>query len=73
MTTGAWREAEKHWSDTSTSHCEVCGRLIPRRSWVFKDADAEIIACSPECEELYYDYLKPTYGQAAAGRGSAAP
>jgi hypothetical protein len=61
MTNGAWRDEPRHWSDTSTRHCSVCGRLIPRRSWVFDDDGAAIEACGPECEDLYFDYVKPTY------------
>jgi len=43
-------------------HCQVCGKLIPRRAWLFDGGAGEITACSPDCEELYVSYWKPTYG-----------
>lgn len=62
MSRGHWVDPARSWNDTSVSYCQVCGRLIPRRSWVFADEGREIAACSPDCEALYADYLKPTYG-----------
>jgi hypothetical protein len=62
MRTGHWVEPTRHWSDTSVTHCAVCGRLIPRRSWIFTDESNAFAACSPECEDLYHQYVKPTYG-----------
>ena len=44
------------------SHCGVCGTLIPRRAWVFDGGEGEIEVCSPQCEELYESYWRPTYG-----------
>ena len=61
---GHWVDPQRSWNDTTVSYCQVCGRLIPRRSWVFADGPREIAACSPDCEDLYQDYLKPTYGDA---------
>ena len=36
MRRGGWIEPNKSWNDTSVIYCQVCGRLIPRRSWVFE-------------------------------------
>jgi hypothetical protein len=60
---GHWVDPARSWNDTTVSYCQVCGRLIPRRSWVFADGPREIVACSPDCEDLYQDYVKPTYGE----------
>lgn len=59
---GQWVEPKRNWNDTEVGYCAVCGRLIPRRSWVFEGGAGKLHACSPECEDLYESYLKPTYG-----------
>jgi hypothetical protein len=60
--TGRWIELGLDWSDTSVVHCQVCGRLIPRRGWFFEGGAGELRACDPSCEELYGRYIVPTYG-----------
>ena len=60
MRRGKWVETGARWNDTNVSYCHVCGRLIPRRSWVFDDGGKELNACSPDCEDLYESYLKPS-------------
>jgi hypothetical protein len=60
MRRGRWRDFARSWHDTNVVYCEVCGRLIPRRAWVFDGAAGEIAACSPDCEDLYEDYVKPS-------------
>jgi hypothetical protein len=62
MSPGRWIELETSWHDTGVTHCPVCGRLIPRRAWVFEGGAGEIRACTQECEELYESYWKLTYG-----------
>ena len=52
------RSSRKPWHDTSVTYCQVCGRLIPRRAWVFDGGDGELRACDPECEDLYEDLSK---------------
>ena len=42
----------------TSSIAQVCGRLIPRRSWVFDGGAGELSACSPDCEDLYESYLE---------------
>ena len=59
---GRWVEFERSWHDTTLVNCAVCGRLIPRRAWVFDGGKGEIEACSEPCEELYFSYLEPAYG-----------
>jgi hypothetical protein len=63
---GRWVDPAKPWHDTNVAYCGVCGRLIPRRSWVFEGGNGEIAACSPDCEDLFMDYVKPTYGAKGA-------
>jgi hypothetical protein len=60
--TGHWEARTLAWHDTDVLNCRVCGRLITRRIWVFEDEDGELRVCTPECEELYESYLKPTHG-----------
>jgi hypothetical protein len=43
-------------------NCRVCGRLVPRRAWVFDGGAGDLRACSPACEALYVSYWKPKYG-----------
>lgn len=58
MRRGKWVDTAHAWNDTNVTYCDVCGRLIPRRSWVFQDEGKTVAACSPEDEDLYYSYLK---------------
>jgi D-serine deaminase-like pyridoxal phosphate-dependent protein len=66
-----WRDIQVAWNDTSVRHCEVCGRLLLRREWVFEDGNREWVACSPECQELYATYLRSKLA-AASERTSVA-
>ncbi len=62
MSTGSFVELERPWHDTHVIYCQVCGRLIPRRAWVFDGGAGPLQACSPGCEDLYERYWKPTHG-----------
>ena len=64
---GHWVEFERSWHETEVVNCSVCGRLIPRRAWVFDGVEAPVTACSPECEELYFSYVVPEYGPTREG------
>jgi hypothetical protein len=58
MKGGHWVNLERAWHDTEVTNCDVCGRLIPRRSWVFAGANGEEInSCDTGCEELYETYV----------------
>ena len=72
---GRWQELGLAWHETNTVHCSVCGKLIPRRAWIFADAAGEIATCGPECEQLYETYWRPTYGimKPASGAGQPRP
>ena len=62
MSNGHFEDLGIAWHETNVTHCEVCGRLIPKRAWVFADGERGLTACSEACETLYFDYVKPTYG-----------
>ena len=59
---GYWEFIERSWHQELYVHCEVCGRLIPNRKWIFIDEDKELTACEPDCQQLYEDYVKPVHG-----------
>lgn len=59
---GRFVELGLAWHETAVTHCDVCGRLIPRRAYLFDGGAGELRACGPDCEELYARYLRPTYG-----------
>jgi hypothetical protein len=61
---GGWRELESAWHETNVVHCDVCGKLIPRRAWCFAGENVEVVSCGPACEELYETYWLPTHGAA---------
>ncbi len=62
MTGERWLELEHAWYDTQTVQCMVCGKLIPRRAWLFDGGAGEIRSCGPDCQSLYETYWQPTYG-----------
>lgn len=67
MNDGRWVELEREWHDTRVTTCEVCGRLIPRRAWVFAGGGGrDIRSCEPECQELYESYVLVTRGPSDA-------
>lgn len=60
MSGGHWIELKRAWHETEVTSCDVCGRLIPRRAWVFPGAHGgQINSCGADCEELYETYLAP--------------
>jgi hypothetical protein len=71
---GRWRELEHLWYETDTVQCEVCGRLLPRRAWVFDGGAGDLDSCGPDCQELYESYVRPTYGvRARSARPGSGP
>ena len=60
--TGTWVELEHDWHESNTVQCDVCGRMLPRRAWVFDGGAGPLDSCGPECEELYESYVRPAYG-----------
>ena len=47
MRQGKWVDPARAWHDTNVSYCDVCGRLIPRRSWVFDGGAGELERLQP--------------------------
>ena len=44
---GAWREQPLEWYAEPKDSCEVCGRLVPSRRWVFTAGEREIGRARP--------------------------
>ena len=59
---GHWVEFDRHWRDTDVVNCQVCGRLIPSRAWMFDGGRGELRSCSPDCGEIYFSYVEPEHG-----------
>ncbi len=56
---GAWEDKAQPWHEIHVLNCQVCGRLIPQRTWRFIDPDfGTILACTPPCETLWYHYVR---------------
>jgi hypothetical protein len=51
--TGEWRDHVIDWRRDGGVHCELCGRLLPRRAWVVDVNGESRRFCEPECEALY--------------------
>jgi hypothetical protein len=66
---GRWLDFDIPWHDTSVRHCDVCGRLIPASAWLFTGIEGDVMACGPECEELYFDYWVEAHGTLGPGSG----
>jgi hypothetical protein len=64
--TPQWRSLARPWHDTNVSHCDVCGRLLPARAWVFQAGGRTVDSCGPDCQELYETYVGPLREMAEA-------
>lgn len=49
----SWRDLTKPWHDTTVDYCDVCGNLLIRRYWEFRDGDRVIRSCRQEDELLW--------------------
>ena len=67
MSDGRWVQIEQAWYDTDTVQCMVCGKLIPRRAWLFESETGEIRSCGPDCQSLFETYWQPRYGALVSG------
>jgi hypothetical protein len=43
--------------ETVVTPCDCCGQVVAKRLWVVEVAGEARRFCSPECEELYRDYV----------------
>ncbi len=72
--TGSWTSLESPWHNVLVVNCDVCGKLIPRRTWRFSDRDfGTLQACDPDCERLWNDYLRLRRLAQRSANGEASP
>lgn len=56
---GRWEPIVTQVWETVVTPCDCCGQVVARRLWVAEVGGEEQRFCSPECEELYGDYVLP--------------
>lgn len=57
--TGTWREQAPAVWETVVTPCDCCGQVVAKRLWIVQTGDGERRYCSPECEQLYQEYVVP--------------
>ncbi len=57
MNGARWVEHSERWFELRMYYCDVCGRVIPRRSWRVEIAGTVRTFCDEACEALYRDYV----------------
>ena len=62
---GVWREQNPAVWETVVTPCDCCGQVVAKRLWIVEIDGREQRFCSPECEELFREYVLPR--RAAAG------
>ena len=63
--TGSWRPLRPQIWETVVTPCACCGQVVAKQLWVVEIDGEERGFCSPECEQLYRDYVVPrTRGEA---------
>ena len=60
---GCWKDLDLPWHETNIMNCSLCGKMIPHRVWIVEVDDQEKEFCSPDCEQLYFEYWLPTHGK----------
>jgi hypothetical protein len=55
--TGTWQELAPQVWETVVTPCDCCGQVVAKRLWIVDVAGEERRFCSPECEQLYRDYV----------------
>ena len=56
---GAWREQTPSVWETVVTPCDCCGQVVAKRLWIVDVDGGERRFCSPECEDLYREYVLP--------------
>ena len=64
--TGHWIEITRQWHDNRLTHCDLCGRLVPRKAWRIETNEGYRTFCDEACESLYWSYWYPRYGTTRA-------
>lgn len=55
--TGTWQTLRPQVWETVVRPCDCCGQVVAKRLWVVEVEGEERHFCSPECEQLYRDYV----------------
>jgi hypothetical protein len=55
--TGTWKTLRPQIWETVVTPCDCCGQVVAKRLWVVEVEGEERQFCSPECEQLYRDYV----------------
>ena len=55
--TGTWTTLRPQIWETVVVPCECCGQVVAKQLWTVEIEGAERRFCSPECEQLYRDYV----------------
>ena len=61
---GVWREQSRRLGDRRDP-CDCCGQVVAKRLWIVEIDGREQRFCTPECEQLFREYVLPR--RAAAG------
>jgi hypothetical protein len=62
---GEWREHASVGPRAGEVHCDLCGRLLPRRAWLAEVNGENHRFCDPECAALYREYRLPGHAPEA--------
>ena len=54
---GTWKTLSPQVWETVVVPCDCCGQVVAKRLWAVEVAGEERRFCSPECEQLYRDYV----------------
>jgi ribosomal protein L24E len=56
---GTWREQHPAIWETVVTPCDCCGQVVAKRLWIVEIDGHEQRFCSPECEQLFREYVLP--------------
>jgi hypothetical protein len=54
---GEWEEIVAPVWETVVRPCQCCGQVVAKRLWKADVEGSELSFCSPECEQLYREYV----------------
>jgi ribosomal protein L24E len=63
-----WKELgrARDYLQNQAVHCQLCGKILPRRAWVVSEEGCELVFCDSDCERLYREYWLPRYRTATS-------
>ncbi len=59
---GIGREQSPAVSETVVTPCDSCGQVVAKRLWIAEVGGRGQRFCSPDCEELFRQYVLPRRG-----------